>query len=80
MKIRRTVPPAGRGGACRGPTGPQTARGDAETCLRGSGIDRASIRNSRATRRHPTGPVVPNQGFDENLSEPRHGPTDPDEP
>ena len=33
-------------------------------------INRASIRDSRAIRRAPSGPVVPKQGSDGNPSEP----------
>ena len=44
-------------------------------------INRAPIRDIRATRRTPSGPVVPKQGSDGNPSEPdmaRRDPTSPD--
>ena len=44
-------------------------------------INCAPIWDSRAIRRAPLGPVVPNQGSDEKLSEPdmtREAPTGPD--
>ena len=44
-------------------------------------INRAPILDSRAIRRAPSGPVVPNQGSDGNPSEPdmtRQAPTGPD--
>ena len=43
-------PPSGR----RGPTGPRRARGDAVACPGGPNINRAPIRDSRATRRMTT--------------------------
>ena len=58
-------PPGGRWG----PMGPRRARGDAVACPGGPNINRASIRDCRATRRALSGPVVPKQGSDGNLSE-----------
>ena len=63
------------------PTGPQRARGDAVGSRMGPYINRAPIRDSRAICRAPSGPVVPKQGSDGNLSEPdmaRRDPTSPD--
>ena len=40
-------------------------------------IDRAPTRDSRAIRRAPWGPVVPNQGSDGNPSEPDMARRDP---
>ena len=65
--------------ARRGPTGPRRARGDAVACPGGPYINRAPIRDSRAIRRAPSGPVVPKQGADGNPSEPtREVPMGPD--
>ena len=50
MKISRTVPLGGR----RGPTGAQTACGDAVACPRGPNITCAQIWDSQATRRMTT--------------------------
>ena len=69
-----------------GPTGPWMARRDAVGSRMGPYINRALIRDSRAIRRAPSGPVVPNQGSDGNPSEPdnygptsdNYGPTGPD--
>ena len=66
MKRGSTVPL----GARRVPTGPWRARGDAVACPGGPNINCAPIRDSRATRGAMSGPVVPNQGPDGNLSEP----------
>ena len=77
MKRGPTVPL----GVCRVPTGPWRARGDAGGSRMGPYINCAPIRNSRAIRRAPSGPVVPNQGSDGNPSEPdmtRQAPTGPD--
>ena len=63
------------------PTGPRRARGAAGGSRMAPYINRASIRDSRATRRALSGPVVPNQGSDGNPSEPdmtRQAPTGPD--
>ena len=78
----------GSDGAAGGPpgvrwvrTGLRSARGDAVACPGGPYINRAPIRDSRAIRRAPTGPVVPKQGSDRNPSEPdlaRRDPTSPD--
>ena len=76
MKRGPTVPP----GARRVPTGPQTACGDAGGSRMGPYINRASIRDSRATCRALSGPVVPNQASDGNPSEPDMARWDPDEP
>ena len=68
-------------GVRRVPTGLQRARGDAVACPGGPYINCAPIRNSRAIRRAPSGPVVPKQGSDGNPSEPdmaRRNPTSPD--
>ena len=68
-------------GARRVPTGPRRARGDAGGSRMGPYINRASIRDSRAIRRAPSGPVVPNQGSVGNQSEPdmtRQAPMGPD--
>ena len=81
MKRGSTVHPAVRRGARRVPMGPRRARGDAVACPGGPYINRASIRDSRAIRRAPSGPVVPNQGSDGNPSEPdmtRQAPMGPD--
>ena len=47
-------PPGGR----RGPAGPRRARGDAVACPGGPNINRAPIRDSRATRRMTTNPEL----------------------
>ena len=68
-------------GARRVPTGPRRARGDAVGSRMGPYINRAPIRDSRATHRALSGPVVPKQGSDGNPSEPdmtRQAPTGPD--
>ena len=55
MKISRMErPPGGR----RGPTGPRRAHGDAVEFPRGPNINRAPIRDSRATRRMTTCPEL----------------------
>ena len=46
-------------GARRVPTGPLRARGDAVACPGGPNINRAPIRDSRATRRMTTSPELP---------------------
>ena len=74
MKQGPTVPPAVR--QARGPSGLPRARGDAVGSRMGPYINRAPIRDSRAIRRAPSGPVVPNQGSDGNPSEPDMAPTD----
>ena len=77
MKRGPTVSPGVRGV----PTGPQRARGDAVGSHIGPYINRAPIQDSRAIRRAPSGPVVPNQGSDGNPSEPdvtRQDPMGPD--
>ena len=51
MKRGPTVPP----GVRRVPTGPRRARGDAVACPGGPYINRAPIRDSRATCRAPAG-------------------------
>ena len=67
-----------------GPLGPNEAREGPwgrHGVPRGLYINRAPIRDSRATRRAPTGPVVPKQGSDGNPSEPnvtRQAPMGPD--
>ena len=68
-------------GACRVPTGPRRACGDAVGSRMGPYINCAPIRDSRAIRRAPSGPVGPNQGSHGNPSEPdmaRRDPTSPD--
>ena len=55
-------------GVRRVPTGPRTARGAAGRSRMGPYINRAPIRDSRAIRRAPSGPVVPKQGSDGSLS------------
>ena len=55
--------------------------GDAVGSRMGPNINCAPIRDSRAIRRAPSGPVGPNQGSDGNPSEPdiaREDPTRPD--
>ena len=74
----------GSDGAAGGPSDPVGARracGDAVGSRMGPYINRASIRDSRATCRALSGPIVPNQGSDGNPSEPnmaRRDPTSPD--
>ena len=61
--------------------GLRRARKDAVACPRGPYINRAPIRDSRATRRALSGPIVPKQGSDGNPSEPdmaRQDPASPD--
>ena len=65
MKRGPTVPP----GVRRVPTGPRRAHGGAGGSRMGPYINRAPIRDSRAIRRPSSGPVVPKQGSDGNLSE-----------
>ena len=68
-------------GARQVPTGPWRARGDAGGSRMGPYINCAQIRDSRATCRALSGPVVPRQGSDRNPSEPdmtRQAPTGPD--
>ena len=63
------------------PTGPRRAHGDAAGSRMGPYINCAPIRDSQAIRRAPSGPVVPKQGSNGNLSEPhmaRWDPTSPD--
>ena len=55
MKISRTELPAG---GRRGPTGPRRTRGDAVACPGAPNINRAPIRDSRATRRMTTSPEL----------------------
>ena len=71
MKRGPTVPPAVRRGGPSGPDGvPEGPWGRRRGPYMGPYINRAPIRNSRAIRRAPSGPVVPNQGSDGNPSDP----------
>ena len=82
MKRGPTVPPAVRRGPVGSRRGPaRRACGDAGGSRMGPDINRTPIRDSRAIRRPPSGPVVPKQGSDGNPSEPdmaRQDPTSPD--
>ena len=73
MKRGPTVPPA----ACRVPTGPPRARGDAVVSHMGPYINRAPIRDSRATHRAPAGDYMLRAALEGTLfflAENRHGP------
>ena len=77
----------GSDGAAGGPpgvrwvlTGVRRARGAAVACPGGPYINHAPIRDSRAIRRAPTGPVVTKQDSDGNPSKPDLARRDPSSP